>query len=316
MKDKLNQLIKQRDTALQERDAIKQQCINAICQWSLIVQQHNDLKEILKQKEFELKETIEEFQIVIANNLETTETLNKERIACRNTFQEYKIVMSERDIVHNDIEKLMTDLFIQNNKNKLLNEEIKHLKDEIKPLKLQVECFKRELTTIVCDRDEALKKCNHYNPKYEKIITKNEDQSNHKSQLNYDISSEEQNQNGLQEKTVSLSLFGSCQNKPIDNLDDANQEIELLRKSIVQNHTEANKLQTEAKLSEKRRNWAFGERDKIMLEREEFRCTSNYLRIELNETFMFLTLILNGLDDQTHRINNRVIENWYDNYLK
>lgn len=323
MKEELNHLkkqcydlLKERDTALAERDVLKQQCTKAIRQWNLIVQQRNDLKEILKKEEFEHQETIKELKNVIANNSEIKEALNKERIIRNNTYQEYKLVMSERDIVHNDIEKLTTDLSIQISKNKVLAREIRTCKNEIKPLKWQVECFKRELSTILRERDQAFKKCNKYQQKYEEITTKNKHQSDDECQLNDDISREEQNQNDSPQETTSLSLFSSCENKRFDNLDEANEEIESLRKLVAQNYTELNRLQDEAKISEKRRDWAFEERDKIMLERERFRGVSDTLRKQLHETIKLLALSFKEVEDRIQRKHYCIVENKYDNYLK
>lgn len=61
------------------------------------------------------------------------------------------------------------------------------------------------------------------------------------------------------------------QRQRLDNLDQANQELESLRKSLDKAHTELAEAVQEAEVSKGRRDWAFSERDKIVLERESIR---------------------------------------------
>lgn len=61
------------------------------------------------------------------------------------------------------------------------------------------------------------------------------------------------------------------QRQRLDNLDQANQELESLRKSLDKAQTELAEAVQEAEVSKGRRDWAFSERDKIVLERESIR---------------------------------------------
>lgn len=64
------------------------------------------------------------------------------------------------------------------------------------------------------------------------------------------------------------------QRQRLDNLDQANQELESLRKSLDKAQTELAEAVQEAEVSKGRRDWAFSERDKIVLERESIRYSS------------------------------------------
>lgn len=70
------------------------------------------------------------------------------------------------------------------------------------------------------------------------------------------------------------------QRQRLDNLDQANQELESLRKSLDKAQTELAEAVQEAEVSKGRRDWAFSERDKIVLERESIRTLCDNMRKE------------------------------------
>ena len=71
----------------------------------------------------------------------------------RNTaLREYTLIMSERDSVHKEIDRLNEDLAAISRRGETLEEENKSFREE-------VEGLKRELASALMDRDQALKEC-------------------------------------------------------------------------------------------------------------------------------------------------------------
>ena len=66
----------------------------------------------------------------------------------------------------------------------------------------------------------------------------------------------------------------------LDNLDQANAEIEKLRKLGEKLTGELQEATMEADVAKRRRDWAFSERDKVVLERESIRTLCDKLRRE------------------------------------
>ena len=63
-------------------------------------------------------------------------------------------------------------------------------------------------------------------------------------------------------------------------IDSGDQEVEQLKKQLEKIQTELAEALQEAEVSKQRRDWAFGERDKIVLERESIRTLCDRLRRE------------------------------------
>lgn len=83
----------------------------------------------------------------------------------------------------------------------------------------------------------------------------------------------------------------------MDNLDQANSELEKLRKSIDTLQAELEEAVQEAEVSKRRRDWAFSERDKIVLERESIRTLCDRLRKERDRAVSDLASALRDSDD-------------------
>lgn len=67
-------------------------------------------------------------------------------------------------------------------------------------------------------------------------------------------------------------------------MDKANEELEMLRKALDKAQLELAEAVQEAEVSKGRRDWAFSERDKIVLERESIRTLCDNMRKERDRT--------------------------------
>lgn len=73
------------------------------------------------------------------------------------------------------------------------------------------------------------------------------------------------------EKGSNRGDYAKREKERMDNLDQANIELDKLRKFVDTLQSELDEAVQEAEVSKRRRDWAFSERDKIVLERESIR---------------------------------------------
>lgn len=174
------------------------------------------------------------------------------------------------------MEKLSDDLTQAYKKNKLLESENKDLLEEKQNLCYQMESLRREIASALHDRDKALKDCNDLREKFgEYSASKDDSRDLMKSRFD---SLNLLGENSARKETRADSRSFSRQR--LDNLDQANQELESLRKSLDKAQNELSEAIQEAEVSKGRRDWAFSERDKIVLERESIRTLCDNMRKE------------------------------------
>ena len=82
------------------------------------------------------------------------------------------------------------------------------------------------------------------------------------------------------------------------------QEVEQLRKQVEKMQTDLTEALQEAEVSKQRRDWAFGERDKVVLERESIRTLCDRLRRERDRAVSDLAEALRDSDDIKRQRND------------
>jgi len=297
LKKQCNELFQERGITFQERDGLKQQCTAAIRRWDLTLRERNELHkgiQIVKQQHVE---AVKEMKAAVAYSVKISKELEELNKTHNDVVKEYRLIMSERDSVHYELEKLTEDLSQACNKNKSLENEIKLCRDEKKTLLLHIESFKREISSALHDRDKALRECNDYQKRFGEITAKNESRKEFKSYLDYGLSREIEKMKDSQEQVASLDSSNSCLKERIDNLDQANQEIERLTKLADKYHNELDESLEEAEVSKRRRDWAFSERDKIVLERESIRTLCDSLRKQRDDAVSKVARVIREFND-------------------
>ncbi len=86
-------------------------------------------------------------------------------------------------------------------------------------------------------------------------------------------------------------------------IDSGDQEVEQLKKQLEKIQTELAEALQQAEVSKQRRDWAFGERDKIVLERESIRTLCDRLRRERDRAVSDLAEALRDSDDVKRQRN-------------
>lgn len=115
-------------------------------------------------------------------------------------------------------------------------------------------------------------------------------------------------ENSARKEVSSVDSRSLAQRQRLDNLDQANQELESLRKSLDKAQSELTESLQEAEVSKRRRDWAFSERDKIVLERESIRTLCDKMRKERDRAVSDLAEALRDSDDLKKQRNEALKE--------
>ncbi|KAI5755793.1 hypothetical protein M8J77_019736 [Diaphorina citri] len=171
-----------------------------------------------------------------------------------------------------------------------------------KTLSYQIETLKREIASALHDRDKALKECNDLRERFGEFTAAKEEcqREAFHARFEYAMRMGERDSSRKERNEVeaaSMDLFGKCQKERMDNLDQANQEIDRLRKHTDKLQAELQESIQEAEVSKRRRDWAFSERDKIVLERESIRTLCDKLRKERDRAVSDLAEALRDSDN-------------------
>ncbi|XP_026322760.1 disks large homolog 5 [Hyposmocoma kahamanoa] len=255
LKTQCHDLTQERNVVIRERNALKQQVASMVRQWE-VPRHQADIKR-----------------------------LTDERNAA---MQEYSLIMSERDTVHKEMEKLSDDLQAALKRVAALESALQASREEQRATALQAESLRREIECALVDRDRAIKECSD-------LKTPINNTTNHKSRQDNSayhhlgLTSGVGNDAFLNGQSNDPSLDklqgggSSASKERVETLEQANQELERLCKVVQRLHHDLADAQQEAEVSKRRRDWAFSERDKLLQERESVKALCNRLRKERDQ---------------------------------
>lgn len=303
--NEINELFKQCDNILKdqregicERDELRQNCITSMRELKAILLQRNKLREIVLRSHREQEETVKEMKETVVNNEKYKKKLTYLNETLNAMVEEYNRVMSERDFVHSDFDKLFDNLTLVSYNNMSLRNELKSGNDEIKRLKSFIELLKCEISSALHDRDNALQKCSDYQNKLKEITAKNELQREFESQIDFDFNKERDNLKNLRKQIASLDKLILCQKgRNCRKVDQANKEIERLRQLLNDYRTKLNDVLEHADISMKHRDLALVEQGKVMKECESIRVLCDNLRKQRDDVINKLAYALKDRDD-------------------
>ncbi|XP_068081799.1 disks large homolog 5 [Anabrus simplex] len=301
IKKQCDEMAQERNAAIRERNGLKQQCTAAIRQWDIALRERNEYREALAKVQQQHEEAVKEINQAMAVRMKASKDLKRLTEERNAAMQEYSLIMSERDTVHKEMEKLSDDLAQAFEKNKTLEGQNKDLLEEKKTLSYQIETLRREIASALHDRDKALKECNDLREKFGGYTIKEEaNREGFKSRMEFNTYNRERDNSRKDQTEVATStrdMYGKSQKERMDNLDQANLELDRLRKQMDKLQAELQEALQEAEVSKRRRDWAFSERDKIVLERESIRTLCDRLRKERDRAVSDLAEALRDSDD-------------------
>ncbi|XP_033303317.1 disks large homolog 5 isoform X3 [Bombus bifarius] len=296
LKKQYDEIVQERNSAVRERNGLKQQCTAAIRQWDIALRERNEYREALAKVQQQHEEAVKEINHAMVLRMKASKDMKRLTEERNAALQEYSLIMGERDTVHKEMEKLGDDLTQAYTKITHLENQNKQFMEEKKALSYQIETLRREISSALQDRDDALKQCNELRQKFGDYSEgSNRDYKNRMELHSYNR--ERDNSNKEAERENNTTDYTKRDKERMDNLDQANLELDKLRKSVDKLQTELEEALQEAEVSKRRRDWAFSERDKIVLERESIRTLCDRLRKERDRAVSELAGALRDSDD-------------------
>ncbi|XP_015124025.1 disks large homolog 5 isoform X6 [Diachasma alloeum] len=296
-KKQYEEAIQERNAAFREKNGLKQQCTSAIRQWDIAMRERNEYREALSKVQQQHEDAVKEINQAMMLRMKTSKDMKRLTEERNAALHEYTLIMGERDTVHKEMEKLGDDLSQAYAKITHLENQNKQLADGKKTLSYQIETLRREISSALLDRDEAFKECNVLRQKfgdYSEVASRD-----YKNRLEiHSYNRERINSSKETECEVNtIRDYSKREKERMDDLDQANLEIDRLRKQVEAVQGELEEAIQEAEVSKRRRDWAFSERDKIVLEREALRSNCDRLRKERDRAVSEFASAIRDSDD-------------------
>ncbi|XP_060804907.1 disks large homolog 5 [Amyelois transitella] len=258
LKTQCHELTQERNSVIRERNVLKQQVVSMSRQW----EGRSDRSDIKR--------------------------LTDERNAA---MAEYALVMSERDTVHKEMEKLSDELEAALKRVSALETALQAQREEQRAAALHAESLRREIESALAERDRAIKECSDLRAPAPAALAKARQDNSAYHHLG--LTSGGGNDgflNGQHSNDPSLDKLQGLVGMSSDSADkeraeslEQNPEVERLRKQLDRMQNQLADVKREAEVSKRRRDWAFSERDKLLQERESVKALCNRLRKERDQ---------------------------------
>lgn len=301
-------LIKQRDSALH----FQQQCSSSLRRFEAMQQELNKATAQNKELQREMERLQSEVTRLKTIQLKAVKDAEKYKEERDSVFNEYRLIMSERDQVIKEVDKLQTELELAESKLKNTSSEKRVASEEMEALRQELNSALVERDRAICERNELLEKyCHEVKDKAE--AQKELDQACKDIETvkeERDVARKERTEAIIQRDHLLREYYQARQIQDSATLDieRANKEIEMLRKQYEAMSQELKEAVQEAEVAKCRRDWAFQERDKIVAERESIRTLCDNLRRERDRAVSDLAEALRNLDDMRKQKNDAVRE--------
>uniref|UniRef100_A0A2A4J3E8 Disks large homolog 5 n=1 Tax=Heliothis virescens TaxID=7102 RepID=A0A2A4J3E8_HELVI len=215
----------------EENSRLKTQCHDLTQERNAVIRERN----ALKQQRADIKRLTDERNAAMA---------------------EYTLIMSERDTVHKEMEKLSDDLQAALKRVAALESALQASREEQRATALQAESLRREIESALVDRDRAIKECTDLKtPQNTSTLGKSRQDTSAYHHLGLAsgvgndgfLNGQHSNDPSLDklQGLVGMAVDGADKER-VDNLEQANQELERLRKHIDRLQAELSDAQREA----------------------------------------------------------------------
>ncbi|XP_056291426.1 disks large homolog 5a isoform X3 [Pseudoliparis swirei] len=308
LQKQMDALLKQRDSAMH----YQQQYSTSIRRFDSMQQELNKSSAQNKELQREMERLQSEVTRYKNLQLKATKDCEKFKEERDSVFNEYRLIMSERDQVIKELDKLQTEL-------EAAEARLKNTSSERVVASEELEAFRQELNSSLVDRDRAICERNELLEKYCHEVKDKAEAQKELSQAckdiemvreERDVARKERTEAIVQRDQLLREYYQARQKQDSATLDmeRANKEIEMLRKQYEAMSQELKEATQEAEVAKCRRDWAFQERDKIVAERESIRTLCDNLRRERDRAVSDLADALRNLDDMRKQKNDALRE--------
>ena len=211
--------------------------------------ENSQLKEELGKCRKEKEELLKENEQAMNIRVKASQDIKRLTAERNSALHEYSIIMSERESVHKEMEKLQEELQGRSGMNK------------------ELELLQREIRAAMTDRDKAMKDLHE-------MKRKMEDKEN-----------------------MNPSIIGGKKENDDNSFNKAVEQMKILKQEKLELEDKLKNAVMEAEVAKGRRDWAFTERDKIMLESEGVQVLCDKLRKERDKAMSDLADKIKELND-------------------
>lgn len=142
MKKQYDEIVQERNSAVRERNGLKQQCTAAIRQWDIALRERNEYREALAKVQQQHEEAVKEINHAMVLRMKASKDMKRLTEERNAALQEYSLIMGERDTVHKEMEKLGDDLTQAYTK-------ITHIENQNKQFMEEVNLFDLNFITLL-----------------------------------------------------------------------------------------------------------------------------------------------------------------------
>ncbi|XP_030629771.1 disks large homolog 5 isoform X2 [Chanos chanos] len=303
LQKQMDMLLKQRDSALH----YQQQYSTSMRRFDALQQELNKAAAQNKELQREVERLQTENTRYKTLQLKAAREAEKYKEERDSVFNEYRLIMSERDQVIKEVDKLQTGLEVAEAK-------LKNTSSERRVASEEMEALRQELGSALLDRDRAICERTELLEKYSHEVKDKTEAQKELDQICRDMESvREERDVARKERTEAiiqrdqlLREYYQARQQDTATLDveRATKEVEVLRKQCEAVSQELKEAVQEAEVAKCRRDWAFQERDKIVAERESIRTLCDNLRRERDRAVSDLADALRNLDDMRKQKND------------
>lgn len=297
LKDQFDHLLHERDSLVIECTGLKQQSEAALKKYDKAVK---DLETAVKSSydaKHKKETALRKCDHVMGLQMKTAKEISKLSEERNAVLNEYRLVMSERDTVHQEIDKLQEEVVHSQKENESLQAENKKSKSrnssmqsELNMLYLEHDKTVKEILTLKEKLSQALSEKEYCQKEKDKT---REDYEMFKQER--DAARKERSEAIIHRDKILKECFEVKQRHDLV-LKGENKEIDALRRQFEVLSKELTEALHEVEVSKKRRDWAFGERDKLVIERDSVRDTCDKLRQERDTAVSNLAELLKDSD--------------------
>ncbi|KAM4624108.1 disks large homolog 5-like isoform 2-T2 [Polymixia lowei] len=304
LQKQVDALLKQRDTAIH----YQQQYSSSMRRFDTTQQELSKAAAQNAELQREMERLQSETTRLKTQQLKAAKDCEKYKEERDSVFNEYRLIMSERDQVIKEVDKLQTGLEVAEAK-------LKNTSSERRVASEELEALRQELGSALVDRDRAICEKNELLERYCHEVKDKAEAQKELSQAckdmetvreERDVARKERTEAIIQRDQLLREYYQARQKQDSATLDmeRANKEIEMLRKQYEAISQELKEASQEAEVAKCRRDWAFQERDKIVAERESIRTLCDNLRRERDRAVSDLADALRNLDDTRKQKND------------
>lgn len=306
LKVQFDGLLHEQDSLIIERNGLKQQVEAAINKYEKAIKDRDSAKKVSYQVQ---QERERERDQVMSRQVRTAKDITKLTEERNAALNEYQLVMSERDTVHREIEKLHDELTNLQSTNGTLQKEYSKLQNHINDTQ-------GELSLVVEERERATKEVFGLKENLSQALLENENVIKELDKVREDYEMLKQERNvARRERSEAIihrdKILKECfeiRQKHQLVIKGEHKEMDALRKEFEVLSKELTNALHDIEVVKVRRDWALTERDKVIQDRDSLKVRFDKMQHERDRAVSDLAELLHESDHIRRKHGEAVAE--------